>query len=316
MLRALPALLALLLLAGCLNATPSGPLGADPVRSDATIPRLQVVAFTDSGINPYQEAFAASPAFEQRMAATVNASYTTLQLSTNGTLADRMKADAPVLQSLKPGQLYHFAGTRILAISFLNRSNSLSPEKHVILDDVGHGTETSSLVARADPDSLIVMAQVEAQICDDGRCPFDPSVAEALKWIAAQPWTDLISISMGVPGAPPDSPAAHPEMQTFLDASRAASSQGKLVVIAAGNLPNPTLTGYTAGPPWVIAVGGYEMANRGESATASKGVDVIANFTALVAAPNATNGTVWTGGTSFSTPTVAGTFSRALGIVR
>jgi hypothetical protein len=267
-------------------------------------------------VNPYHAAFAATPGFETRLAETVHANYTTIQLSTGGKLADRLQTDDAILQGLEPGQLYHFAGTRILAISFSNRTNPLSNEKHVIFDDDGHGTMTSSLVAQADPDAIIVMAQVQSQVCDTGTCVLDPNVAEGLHWLAQQPWVDVISVSFGTPGAPPDPSTIHPEVQTFLDSSRSAAASGKLVVILAGNYPNPTLTGYTVGPPWVIAAGGYEAANKGEAAPASKGVDVIANFSAEVADPKATDGTLWNAGTSFSAPAVAGTLSRALGLVR
>jgi len=299
-----------LLLAGCVAGGPSAPQGA---ASSAAAPRPTVVALLDTGILPYHAAFAGNVTTLARLP---GGAYTEVNLSTSGSLSDREAADDATWSSLKTGQLYHFAGTRLLAMSFLNASNPLSPGKRTLLDTTGHGTETASLAAQADPEAILVLLQIGGQVCAQPDCLIDPSIAEAVRWAAAQPWIDAISMSLAVPANAPDSSALHKEKEAFLEASREASRNGKLIFGAAGNEPEPTLAGYTNGPPWIVCVGGYEPANDGESAYTAKGVDVLGNFTAQAADYRTLNGTHWVSGTSYATPLVAGTVSRALGIVR
>lgn len=289
--------LALLLLGGVLSGCLSeeGTPGATLAAQQGPRARPTVVALIDSGITPYHEAFRAKA---------------------GGIRVDDYRDLVPGAELTSPsrdgayeaGKLYAFAGTRVLAIGLKNTSGALP-----VMDETDHGTGTASMVAREDPNALIVMVQAESDGCPSPPqdCPLFPPLAEGMEWAARQPWIDIISVSMGPPGNAPTK-AAGTEGLRFLAASKLAHDQGKLVVAAAGNQPIPSLGQYFAGPPWIIAVGGFLPNSRGETVVSSKGVDVVANSTDIVATASTENETHTNGGTSFAAPIVAGTLSRAL----
>jgi hypothetical protein len=231
-----------------------------------------------------------------------------VSLTSSGSYTDRVSADAKLWEGIKLNTLYAFNGTRILGMSLASE-----PRNQHILDSVGHGTATAGLVARYDPNAIIVMIQVDGTFCvPPVSCLIDPAEARAIQWAADQPWIDVISVSIGVPGDIYDSSQLHPETKAFVDATRSAADHGKIVVIAAGNTLAPSLTSYMAAPPWVICVGGAEVAPHGEAPLSNKMVDVVANFTDITPSPNDTSSMEWHSGTSLSTPIVAASLSRAI----
>jgi subtilisin family serine protease len=295
--------------AGCLSSeAPPSPsafpasMPADPV----------VVALIDTGVNPYHAAFRAqsgNAVVDESVLALTGAH--SVALSSNGSYETRLAADDGFWGSVEPGTLYAFPGTRLMAISLSNK-----PGEPLVLDTRDHGTGTAALVAREAPDTIIVMIQVDVTICDPlmplEACSIFSQAAPGMAWAAEQPWIDVISLSLGRPAnAPYDT-----SMQAFVDASKRAHENGKLVLSAAGNTVVPPLAAYYAGPPWVIAVGGAQAASHGESADAAKGADVLANFTEYVASQNSVNDYIWTSGTSLSTPIVSGTLAQAIAEVR
>jgi subtilisin family serine protease len=290
-------LLAGLLLAGC--STPIDPNGSQGGPKSAGVARPSVVAVIDSGISPFHEAFRATP---------------------GGVRVDDYLDVAPGVAlfnassklSYEPGKLYAFSGTRVFAISLANTS-----EGPPIMDEADHGTGTASLVAREDPNALIVMVQIHGDGCPSppDNCPIYPPLAEALEWVAQQPWIDIVSMSLA-PLANTPSSASHPEVARFLAASQLAHRNGKIVIAASGNQAFPPAMQHYGGPPWVINVGGFIPQARGESAVSAKGVDVVANYTEVVAKAATRNETRADAGTSFAAPIVAGVLARALYEVR
>ena len=265
-----------------------------------------VIAVLDSGTNPYlsvfESVFPVGPA--------VNAPYRELNISQTGTISEREDLDASMWEQLEFATLYHFEDTRLLAISFAQGDAPINQ------DGSNHGAATSYLLAREAPLAIIVSVQISLGICRaEPNCIVDPSVAEGMEWIAEQSWIDVVSVSLGLPGNPPDDSALHPEYARFLAASEKAARDGKLLVTSAGNeIASPT-TGYFAGPPWVIAVGGAESQSTGESLLAGKGVDIVANFTDRT--PKVLSEELeWSSGTSLATPIVAGTLANALHMIR
>jgi hypothetical protein len=207
--------------------------------------------------------------------------------------------------------MYLFNGTNIAAMSF-----SIENAQTATIDETGHGTALASVVARDAPGALILSLQTDPRLCVDPSCVIGPSLAAAMEWAASQPWIDIIVTSTNMPGNPPDSEAVHEEAGRFVAATRLAHDNGKLIVSSAGNYLGPTYTSYFAGPPWVIAAGGFDAPHAGETLVASKGVDVVANFTERVAVHNSQDGYATMSGTSLSSPSVAATLAKAMSISR
>ncbi|HWG90138.1 MAG TPA: S8/S53 family peptidase [Candidatus Thermoplasmatota archaeon] len=302
-----------ILLSGCLGPD-TGAAEAPDASAVKEPSRPTVVALIDSGINVYHEAFQARPGFV--IPPEARASAVSVPLAPAGSYADRRAADDPFWTEVEAGTLYSFPGTRVLAITF-GRYDFQTP----ILDEAegSHGTGTASLVAREDPDAVIVMIQVQTSLCipyERPECHIDRSIVEGMKWASAQPWIDIISVSLGVHGNAPGDPRIYPEVAEYLAATRAAAASGKLVVNGGGNTVGPPLASHFNGPPWIISVGGYEPSMGGERIEAGKYSDVVANFTEIVAREGSIDEYRVELGTSFGTPLVSGVLSRALGLVR
>ena len=306
-----------------LGAIGAGCLGPDTGEgSSSSLPgasareRPVVVAIIDTGVNPYHGAFLSPPGgVSVASLPDALAAAETVHLSSKGSYEERRAADAGFWDGVGAERLYAFAGTRVLAMSM-----SVHPANPRILDVKEHGTGTAALVAREAPDAIVVVIQIDTTICDPGRLADECSIlsksAPAMVWAAEQPWIDVISLSLGFPANAPFHPAYNPGMQAFLEASRLAHDRGKLIVAGAGNTVAPPLAHYYGGPPWVIVAGGANPVTRGESADASKGVDVLANYTEYVPRQDSVDGHHWSGGTSYSAPIVAGTLARAIAALR
>lgn len=254
-------------------------------------PARVTVAVIDSGINPYHADFAGF--------ARAPDGATPLLLSLRAPFADAVKADEATWKSVEVGKLYTIPGTRIAgAITMGDLGTSLAPSASLILDDVGHGTGTASAVVRNSPHADIVMVQVGAG-----------SLAKGIQWAAEQEWIDIISISWGTIA---NAPVGGGDVA---DAARFAADAGKLVLVAAGNEPTLAPVGYS-GPTWVISVGGSSPDGKGETWTASKGVDVVSDFSPVLARHDSDEATDEMYGTSFATPSVAGALAEAWWIAR
>lgn len=302
---ALAGLLCLTLAAGCLGGPDPGDAGLDPCQGpcpDGTgLPARVVVADIDTGINVYHERFAGTIP-DAVLATFVDAGSGELpervRLTQEGTFEERLEADQAVWDRLERGRLYHFEGTRILGISFLEDADDENP----ILDapDGSHGTATAGSVFDANPEAILVMVE------GVGSGPGED-------WASAQPWIDVTTMSYGPVGSPPTS--ALQESGTHA-ATRAAWGAGKVPVGAADNTPSLAPNDQTAGPPWVIGVAGDHVETRCRDHVSGTFPDVTANFTQVLPDADSVDGRHRTSGTSFATPTTAGTLSRAILEVR
>jgi PKD repeat protein len=267
-----------------------------------------VVALVDTGINPYHHLFAA-PGLPPPQAYVDGypANATPLPVTLGPAYADAVKQDAAVWAGVQQGRLYYFPGTRIVgAISFGNDTfGNAAANKQAVLDDDGHGTATSSTVARNAPDVGIVMVETGAA-----------ELNEAIAWAGAQPWIDIVSISIG-----PVLDLPLPEWPDVLLGGAKVATQdawtgGKLVFAAAGNEPTLSATSYVSGPTWVVAVGGAFPESHSDAGTAAKAMDIVSDYRPEVAKHDSTDGVQEESGTSFSCPAAAGAVAEALYRVR
>lgn len=270
--------------------------------------RPTVVAVIDGGINPYHELFARGNLADAAALATTFGAEV-LDLEPDGDFTTRSAADRSEWESMENGVVYAFNGTRALVISFAESENPTA------LDVAGHGTQVAGLIAREDPEVLLVAVRIDTRVCafgPDPACVYSKSIAKGIAWAAEQAWIDIIVISLGAPGNPPSPGDAQAEAVALVESTRAAADAGKIVINAAGNEPTPTIQAPFTGPPWVICVGGAEGDQRGDSPAASRLVDVVANNTELVVSPATVDAYETRFGTSLAAPIVAGAMSRAL----
>lgn len=292
----------LVALAGCAQS-PVGTLhGAAASEDKAPV----VVALIDSGAHPYLPIFRDDEGINLPPIA-----YQRVEIErTNGSFDAAIENDSRMWDSLEPGTLYHFGGTRVLGISFDDTPRS----RPYVLDGADHGTATSYLAAREAPSAIIVVVQVSGEGYVSSGEFVGGSNVRAMEWIADQPWIDIVSISLGAFGNPPTPKFAGTDIDRYLAAlDRAAAT--KLIVNAAGNLPTPAFAAAFGGPPTVIAVGGIESTNAGQAIDSSQVVDVVANYSDI--APENMSGVLgWRSGTSFAAPVVSGTLAHALSLLR
>ena len=295
---------------GCLGAPGAS---VTPAEETPATSRPVVVAVIDSGANPYHEAFqptAGGLPVDDHLQAFPSAQL--VKLTDEGDFEARMEKDSALWDGLETGKLYAFSGTRLLGISI-----SATPGQPIILDMVGHGAGTSSLVAREAPESIVLLVQIDGGGClPTQECPLLPDAAAAMRWVAEQPWIDIVSVSIGVPGGPPTHAAQSPEIAAYLEASALAHARGKLILNAGGNTPTVSFFDYFAGPPWIIAVGGFSPSQKGDTLESARFIDVVANFTDRVATRRSVDEYGTASGTSYGTPIVAGTLARSMHLVQ
>lgn len=291
-----------ILAAGCVGAARDDLTG----QSASLRERPIVVALIDTGVTPYLPIFASErplPNFLVEMSQTFD-------FAREGSYDERWENDAEAWAGVEVGQLYWFNGTRLLGISFDHESEYKLVDGHIVV----HGTATSYLVARDAPEVLIVGIQVAEQFSPTTPYLVDPTVAEAMEWIADQDWIDVVSISKGFRGNPPSVSELDPIALRFVRASERAAASGKIIVNSAGNEIVPSAANPFKGPPWIIAVGGSR--EQGDAAYASKIVDVVANYSEITPKPWTIDESMESQGTSYAAPIVAATLASALGHVR
>jgi hypothetical protein len=297
------ALVTLSLLAGCLSSSP-GDDDPSPGEGDATssaIPPHVVVADIDTGINVYHDRFQGSlpdALVDSFVDAATGQPPVRVRLTQEGNFTQRYEADAGVWANLTRGTLYYFEGTRVLGISFLSDDGDENP----VLDhpDGSHGTGTAGAVMDANPEAIVVLVEGVGN-------------GEGELWTMSQPWVDVTTMSYGPVGSPPTS--ATEETGTHA-ATHAGWRGGKLPVGAADNTPSLAPNDATAGPPWVIGVAGDHVESRCRDHVSGTFPDVTANFTQVLPRANSVDERGQTSGTSFSTPTTAGTLSAIVLKVR
>jgi subtilisin family serine protease len=291
--RIAPILLVLpLLAAGCFGGSNANDKNGDD-QSGSALPPHVVVADIDSGINVYHERFAGSipdALVDSFIDINTGLPPVRVKLTMEGNFTQRYEADREMWGNLSRQTLYYFEGTRILGISFLGNN-----DRNPVLDfpNGSHGTATAGSVFDANPEAILVM--VEGVGNNAGEM-----------WAMNQPWIDITTMSYGPVGSPPTSSQA--ETGTHA-ATHAGWRGGKLPVGAADNTPSLAPNDATAGPPWVIGVAGDHFRTKCRDHVSGTFPDVTANFTQFLPRANSVDARGNTSGTSFATPTTAGTLS-------
>ena len=177
-----------------------------------------------------------------------------------------------------------------------------------------HGMGTASVstgnIYGTCPECLLVFIQAS------GGADYE----RAIEWAGRQPWIDVISNSygLGIVGRDRIYAGSDTELQ------RAAIERGQAILFSSGNgvandfiTPNQTLLSSQEGPDWIITVGATDPANVDYSGS-GKPADIAGIGTLYPSSYGATdqkNGKSF-GGTSNATPTIAGTYARALWLAR
>ncbi|HEX2056954.1 MAG TPA: S8/S53 family peptidase [Actinomycetota bacterium] len=294
-----------------------------------------VIAFVDSGINPYHQDFRA-PEFVHHPSKYIEGYPAEAQaLKPSFGLADSKgyeaarKGDDTMWKTVKRDQLYWFPGTRIIGGISRGTGGVTAPwQERAILDDQGHGTGVASVGTGryfgSNPNALIVMVE---------------SLGErSLEWATSQPWIDIVSNSWGNTA---NLPLGDPE------STRVATRRGQSVLFSAGNGATNTnsstifppggpvedpckcktpdsdnsMTDPWSGPSWLITVGAASPINGQAHWWHSIPVDVASFGSKWRAAgawgvkPVIDEENVQTrdfGGTSCAAPTTAGVLSAII----
>jgi hypothetical protein len=291
-----------------------------------------VIAFIDTGINPYHQDFRA-PEFVHDPTQYIEgypAGTPGLELSFD--VADTEGYDAAVAadqtawNQVPFRQLRWIPGTRIIGGYGATSSSGSAPW---ILDNNGHGTGVASVAAGqfygSNPNALIVAVE--------GLGDF------GLNWATSQPWIDIVSNSWGfIANAPAPSS----------NQTREATRRGQSVLFAAGNgatntnsftvwdpiedatgVPdpckcktpdsNPSMTSPYGGPSWILTVGAASPINGQPHWWHSIPVDV-ASFGSKWRAASRTgvhpDESRDFGGTSCAAPTTAGVLASVIQTAR
>jgi hypothetical protein len=145
----------------------------------------------------------------------------------------------------------------------------------------------------------------------------------ASNWAYSQPWIDVVTNSFGF------SLLLRDRFYNGGNAeqSKAASERGQTIFFSAGNgqantftAPNTTIFSSQEGPDWMVTVGAIDPNSRGSYTGHGKPVDISSIGTGYPSARSSGSTTVdgkgTFGGTSNATPVTAGTYARALWLVR
>ena len=228
------------------------------VRSAPTESRI-VVAVIDSAINPYHSFYHApvrSGAVTQEVLRELGVKpENVITLTRTGSMPADLAADEAKWAAVKRGELYHFAGTNIVAISYAGQDgdgNDFPPLRPVWFPDDDprnknpHGTGTSASVLNANPDAVILFVETDGDLGN----------AAAHEFVLRHPAVDVLSTSYGI--ALGGLVGVLPETRTFHETYAGVVDRGKLHFTSAGN--NPGLAPLTggAGPWWSIGVSGVE----------------------------------------------------------
>ena len=194
-----------------------------------------VIAFVDSGINPYHQDFRA-PDFTHHPSSYIEGfpqDTEALNLSFGTADADgyaaAREADDDTWLDVAGRKLYWIPGTRIIGGYSAGAGGAGAFPERKILDENGHGTGVASVAAGqhfgSNPNALIVMVEGLGET--------------GLAWAASQPWIDIVSNSWGaIANAPVGSTTA----------TKAATRRGQTIAFAAGNGATNTNSS-TAFPP-------------------------------------------------------------------
>lgn len=307
-------------------------LVATPDRLAAETTAITVIAINDTGVNAYHQEYSATtypdpdvlaltnnfqkhpseyipgyPKDAPAIRATLGKGYFPPE---DAELWDLKSATRP--NGLEFGKLYWIPGTKIIGAiqaSTFSCSNCAAGA-HVILDDDGHGSGSTSVSAGNRygycPTCLLVVSK---------------GLGTALNASAPLPFVDINSNSWGtVANAPLDLVLADSAPTT-----RAAVERGQTVLFAAGNgngnafeSPSPTYGTATTGPDWNVVVGALRRDN--ERAIIGEGTPAHLSSWGDGNLPSACRTGTFSqcafGGTSAATPYTSGVFGTVLTAIR
>ena len=256
------------------------------------------------------------------------ASYNPLRLSLEEKNADAPidpldQKDAKVWDSVrmtdgKKPHYYWIPDTKVIgAIDFAGNRVHGSTGSH------GMGTTSVSVgnIHGTCPECLLVFISYSGQSSGEA----------AINWAMKQPWIDAISNSYGFNTVPPIDGDSMIRDRIYegsnVELQRKASTRGQTVFFSAGNgvenaflVPNTTLFSSQEGPDWIITVGAVSPGTHASYTGHGKPADIAgignrypAAFESITVGGTGSGGF---GGTSNSTPTVAGIYARALYLSR
>jgi hypothetical protein len=262
-------------------------------------PRV-VVADIDSAINPYHSFYYQRPSLMTRELLTEFGvkPENVVKLTRTGNFAADIAADAGFWARVKRGELYHFVGTNIIAMSLSLSQPYLKP----VTSKNPHGVGTSTAVLTANPDAILFFIEANDAL----------GSAESHAAGFKRPQVDIVTTSYGVSFALGLLPS--PEYRSFEFSYEGVVNRGKLHFSSAGNGPGASPLRAGAGPWWSIGVSGIEEHN-GDGDTVLSGVfpDFVSDFTqTLPYCMDCESGSTSVSGTSFSTPRSAGLASKVL----
>jgi len=270
--------------------------------SDKNRPRV-VVADIDSAINPYHDFYYRRPSVvtSEVLAELGVKPHNVVKLTRTGNFAADRAADAGFWASVKRGELYHFAGTNIIASSFDVESPGAQYLKPTA-DKNPHGVGTSAAVLTANPDAIIYFIEANNAL----------GSAESHAAAFQNPAVDIVTTSYGVSVALGLVPL--PEYRAFEHSYEGVVGRGKLHFSSGGNGPGMTALRAGAGPWWSIGVSGIqEGESEGDTLLSGNISDFVSDFTqTLPYCMDCESGTQSVSGTSFSTPRSAGIASKVL----
>ena len=305
---------------------------ADRVAAETT--PITIVAVNDTGVNPYHLEYSALTYPDPDVLALTNnfqrhpseyiAGYPKDAQAIRATLGQGYFPEADRdLWSLKStsnpnglefGRLYWIPGTKIVGAiqAGTYACSNCRDGAHVILDDDGHGSGSTS-----------VSVGNRYGYCGSCLLVVSKGLSTAFAPTSTYDWVDVNSNSWGaVANVPLD---LLPVFANQADISRAAVERGQTVLFAAGNgngnafeSPSPTYGTSTTGPDWNVVVGAIRR--EGERAIIGEGTPAHLSSWGDGNLPSACRtGTVSQcafGGTSAATPYTAGVFGNVLSEVR
>lgn len=213
-----------------------------------------------------------------------------ITLPTSGSFSERAEAvQSGPLGDMQPGKLYRIRDTRILGIYVSETSTTRN-----IFHNAAHGTGSVSSALGAAHGTYANAFVVYVP---------DTSAA-AWKWLARQPWIDMISTSYaGVSG----------DDCQVADAIRRITAQGRIIFSAVGNGEGLGTAAIPSGLPEVYQVGGvdsegkpYFDASNPQNRTPNRPYETGDRYLFEAADSNSLTGSAPFGGTSGAAPSTAG----------
>lgn len=290
--------------------------GAEPAVEAEPAPPT-VIAYVDSGINPYHEEFRAPNLTDpSELVPGYPSDAEPLNLTLDAdSFQEAWSQDEAAWEQQAKGQLYYIPGTKIVGTIWFY-GGEYGAYEHTF-DKDGHGTMVASIgsgnTLGTAPDSLVVAVQAGNHW-------------EGLGWVANQEWIDIVSLSfgdhgqVGVPPAwvPSVGPLPAERVGHTAEQTHAITSSGRSAIAAGGNGGGATtISSSVAGPPWMLTVGPFSENHGRQFCTAcERPFELALRDIREVAETRTQTDTRQGGGTSSSTPALAGYEAQLLRLAR